>query len=308
MARKGSRFGSFPAGLSVFLALVLTIVAIVADQLASPILRTTSPLLATLTFLLFVWRRGQSSLLAANVTQNRSLSIWRLVAFFGAHVVLIFLSRSVASAAEPFSGTATSSGTLVGLGKLLVLAPTFLLLPLHDWRSLVRAYRSEVILAILILAVNVPRRFVEMVWPWYGQMLGWVVYLLARSFAPGLSYQISPEPTILGPSYDTSLILNCSGVDAFELLSYVFALVALLDWGRLRKGRALLIYLGCLASVLICNAFRIATLVVLFNRGLTDFAVNFHLTAGSFFFCVVFLVYMLLTYRWMTNGRRPDSA
>jgi hypothetical protein len=42
--------------------------------------------------------------------------------------------------------------------------------------------------------------------------------------------------------------------------------------------------------------------VVLFNRGFRNFAVNFHLTAGSFFFCSIFLAYMCLTYKWMTKS------
>jgi exosortase/archaeosortase family protein len=308
LARKGFRLGSCPAGPSAFLALALTPVAIVADQLASPILRTTSPLLAALAFFLFVWRRGRAPLCVVEVTQERSLSLWRLTGFLAMHVAVILLSRSITGVAQPFSGTATIGGTLVGLGKLAVLAPTFLLLPFHYWKRLVRAYGPEAFVAILLLAVNVPRRFVEFIWPSYGRMLGWVVYFLARSFVPGLAYQTGPEPTITGPLYDTGLIINCSGVDAFELLSYVFAFVTLLDWNCLRKGRAFLVYCGCLLSILVCNTIRIAIIVVLFNRGYSGFAASFHLTAGSLFFCCVFLVYVALTYRWMTNNRSSAAA
>lgn len=307
LARKGSRLGSFPAGSSVFSALVLTLVAVVADQLASPILRTTSPLLATLAFLLFVWRRGPSPLSDVNLAQERSSSIWRLAGFFGMHLTLILLTRSFAGAAQPLSGTATLGGTVVGLGKLAVLTPTLLLLPLHRWRQLLRAYWPEAIVAMLVLAVNVPHRFVEFIWPWYGRMLGWIVYFLARVFVSGLTYQIGPEPTILGPLYDTGLVLNCSGVDAFELLSYVFAFVALLEWNCLRKGRAVLVYLGCLLSILLCNIPRIAIVVILHNRGYSNLASGFHLSAGSFFFCSIFLIYMSLTYRWMTNSPRSRT-
>lgn len=307
-APKASPLASFPAGSSVFLALLLTLIAASADQLASPILRTTAPVLAPLAFLLFVWRRGQSPLLEADFPGEHSLPVWRLAGFFAMHLALIFLSRSLAPLAQPFSGTATLSGTVVGLGKLTVLSPTLLLLPFQDWKRLIRAYGSEAIVTMLVLAVNVPTRFVEFIWPWYGRMLGWVVYFVARVFVSGLTYQIGPEPTILGPLYDTGLIIDCSGVQAFELLSYVFAFVALLDWNRLQRGRAFLVYLGCLASILICNVFRVAALVVLFNRGYADFASGFHLSAGPLFFCSIFFVYMSLTYRWMTNRPRLAEA
>jgi exosortase/archaeosortase family protein len=303
-ARKSSRVASFPAGLSVFLVLLLTLIAVSADQLASPILRTTSPLMATLAFLLFVWRRGHSPLLDTNATRGRSLSIWLLAGFFAMHLALILVSRSFTGVAQPFSGTATLNGTVVGLAKLAVLAPTLMLLPFHHWKRLVRAYGPEAIVAILVLAVNVPHRFVEFIWPWYGRMLGWFVYLLARVFVSGLTYQVVSEPTILGPSYDTGLVLNCSGVDAFELLSYLFSFVILLDWNHFRKGRAILIYLGCLSSILLCNIPRIAAVVVLHNRGYAGLASGFHLSSGPFFFCSIFLIYMSLTYSWMTESRQ----
>jgi exosortase/archaeosortase family protein len=93
-------------------------------------------------------------------------------------------------------------------------------------------------------------------------------------------------------------------MESFELLSYLFAFVVLLDWNRLRRGRAFLVYLGCLSSILVCNALRIAIVVVLFNRGYSAIASSFHLTASSFFFFAIFLVYMSLTHRWMTNQPR----
>jgi exosortase/archaeosortase family protein len=139
-------------------------------------------------------------------------------------------------------------------------------------------------------------------------VLGWFVYLLARIFVPGLTYETGPEPTIMGPFQDTSIVPECIGISAFELLAYLFGLIVLLDWNRLRKDRALLLFLGYIPFILISNAVRIAVLVVLFNRGFADFAAKFHLSAGALFFCSVFLVYTFLTYRWMTESRRLQQG
>lgn len=295
----GRALPTTPASRFLFLASLLTLAAIAADQFAVPILRTTAPLWATLAFGLLVGRRGENA--AAVGTVRCSFSVWRVSAFILTHLVLVLFCGSFAGAAEPYSGSANLGGTFVALGKLTVLAPTLLLLPLRPWRRLASAYSPEAIAALLVLTLNVPRRTLEFVWPWYGRMLAWVVYFLSRSFVPGLTYDMGPEPTLIGPHQDTALNLLCSGIDAFELLSYVFGVIVLLDWNRLRKGRIGLIYLGCLLSMLICNAFRIAILVILGNHGFADFVESFHATAGSAFFCCVFLVYISLTYRWMTN-------
>jgi len=294
----------FPVLRSVLLVLVLTLIAIVTDQFAAPILLTTSPLWATFAFLLLVWRRGELPLSGGNAFLKGSFSMWRLGTFVAMHVALVLLSRSFASVAEPFAGTPTWRGTLVGLCKLADLIPTVVLFSFPYWKQLLRAYSSEAKTALLVLSINVPGRVLESLWPWYGRMLGWSVYLLARSLAPGLTYEIGPESTIRGPFQDTIIGPGCSGISAFELLACIFGLVIVLDWNRLRKGRALLIYFGCLFFMLLSNAFRIASIVVLGNRGFADFVSPFLASAGLIFFCSVFLIYLSLTYKWMTESRR----
>jgi len=295
---------SFPLHTSVLLALVLTLVAIAADQFAAPILLTTSPLWATFAFLLLVWRRGEMPLAGCNGDLHRLISMWRLSAFLAMHVALVLLSRSFAGAAEPFAGTPTVRGTLVGLCRLAVLIPTVALFSFRYWKQFLRAYRTEAVAALLVLTLNVPGRVLESIWPWYSQLFGWFVYLLARSFAPGLAYEPGLEPTITGPFQDTSIVFACSGISAFELLGYIFGLVIVLDWNWLRKGRALLVYFGCLFFMLLSNAIRTASLVVLGNRGFVEYVSPFHESAGAVFFCSVFLIYISMTYKWMTESRQ----
>ncbi|PYX01607.1 MAG: hypothetical protein DMG86_09810, partial [Acidobacteria bacterium] len=269
LAGNVSRSRISPVLRSVLPVLVLSLIAIVADQFAAPILFTTSPLWATCAFLLLVWRRGELPLSGGNATFERSFSMWRVGAFLSMHVALVLLSRSFTSAAEPFAGTSTLRGTLVGFCKLAVLLPTVVLSSYPYWKQLLRAYSAEVKAAVVVLTMNVPG---------------------PRSFVPGLIYEIGPEPTLVGPFQDTSLVPLCSGISGFELLSYIFGLVVVLEWNCLRRGRALLIYFGCLFSILGSNAFRIASLVVLGNRGYADFVPLIHVLEGPIFFCTVFLV------------------
>jgi exosortase/archaeosortase family protein len=295
------RARSFAVRRSVLLVLLLTLIAIAADQLAAPILFTTSPLWATFAFLLLILRRGELSLSGANATLERPFSMWRLGIFVAMHVALVLLSRSLAGAAVPFAGTSTWRGTLVGFCKLAVLIPSVALFCFPFWKQLLRAYSSEAKAAILFLTINVPGRVLVAFWPWYGRVLGWFTYLLARSLAPGLTYEIGPESTIRGPFQDTIIGPSCSGTSAFELLACMFGLLIVLDWNRLRKGRALLIYFGCLFFMLLSNAFRIALIVILGNRGFADFVPPLLSSAGLIFFCSVFLIYLSLTYKWITE-------
>jgi len=297
----------FPLGLqvprSLYLALSLTLIAIVADQFAAPVLQSTAPLWATAAFLLLVWRRGKPPLIPDGGPLGSPPSTGRLAVFIAAHLVLVSLASFLTSALQPVAGTPSTSGTLLAAGKLLVLVPTLVLLPPAHWKALLSSYGPEGKAALVVLFTSLPTHAMQALWPWYGQVLGRFVYTLSRLFVPGLGYEAGLTPTLTGPDQDTTIVFACSGIGGFELFALLFGLVALLDWNRLRKKRALLIYVVGLFTMLLSNALRIAFLVVLGNRGFSDFVARFHVSAGSVFFSVMFLVYLSLIYGWMLNKR-----
>jgi exosortase/archaeosortase family protein len=288
------------------LALALTLIATVADEFAAPILYSTTPFWGTGACLLLVWRHGKSPLLSANTPRAHSLG--RLAAFVAAHLLLVFLARAMTTALEPMAGMATVGGALVGAWKMSILAPTLLLLPLPIWKGLVSAYRSEIRAAVVVLlAASVPGRVMEALWPWYGQVLGRLVYALARPFVPGLGYDNALYPSLTGADLDVTILLGCSGIKGFELFSYLFGIVMLVDWNRLRKDRALIAYFFGVFAVLLGNALRITSFVIVSNRGNVDFIPQFHVYAGWIFFSLTFLVYLSLTYAWMLDKKSATA-
>lgn len=306
-SRKISRLADLEAFPSLLLALALTLIAIAADQFAAPILHSTTPLWATSACLLLVWRRGKSPLFAAEAPAAPAHSLGRLAAFAAAHLVLVFLSRTMAGALEPVAGTPTIGGALVGTWKMFILVPTLLLLSVPFWKELVNAYRSESrATVVVLLAASVPGRLLKVLWPWYGQVLGRLAYALARPFVPGLGYDHALYPTLIGPDVDITIEWKCSGIAGFELFSYLFGIVMLVDWNRLRKGRALIAYVVGVFAVLLGNALRITSIVVLGNRG--DSIPQLHVYVGWMFFSSIFLIYLSLTYGWMLdkNKKGPE--
>lgn len=219
------------------------------------------------------------------------------------------IARSAANTLEPMAGTATIGGILLAVSKLFVLAPTMVVFPLFHWKQLASEYGSEGIVAFIILLNSVPRRALETLWPWYGQILGRFVYTMAQLLVSGLGYENDLNPTVTGPDMDIAILPACSGIHGLELLGYLFGLVAFLDWNRLRKSRALLVYFAGSFVMLLSNALRITSFIVLGNRGFIDFVSRFHQSAGWIFFSVIFLAYLSLTYSWMLKkGTVPKLA
>jgi exosortase/archaeosortase family protein len=299
--------GSLAAPRFLLLALVVTLLAIATDQFAAPILHSTSPLWATLAWLLLVWRSGNRVSASPGEAPGAAISLARLAAFLTAHLVLVLLARSASGAWQAASGAITLQGTLVAALKLCVLVPSLLLFSPATWRKMAAAYLPEAIAGLVVLFTFLPSRALEALWPWYGQLLGRFVHILAGVFVPSLAYLADANPTLSGPQLDVTIVRECSGINGLELFDYLFGIVLLLDWKRLRKGRALIAYFCGIAAMLLGNAIRIASFVVFGNHGFAESVSRFHISAGWVFFSGVFVVFLSLTYRWMLQKEDGDA-
>jgi exosortase/archaeosortase family protein len=290
------------------LALLLTLGAVAGDQFAAPRLYSSSPLWAVGVCMALVWRRGGVGLAHPTAWGSWNYSSVRITLFAAAHVLLVSSARFLPGSFDPVAGAFSKAGWITAALKLSVLLPTLLLLPSARWRILARVYAAESITALVVLFTFFPSRILAAVWPWYGQALGSLVFFCSRLFVHGLTYTSALTPTLHGPDLDVSILIACSGISGIELFDYLFTFVAILDWNRLRKGRALMAYLAGIAVMFLSNALRIATLVVLGNRGFAEAVARFHLSAGWIFFSVVFLAYLSCIYRRILVNPRLISA
>jgi exosortase/archaeosortase family protein len=297
--------GSVGAPQSVIALLLLTLVAIAADQFFAPTLYTTSPLWATLACLLLVWRRGEAP---TEQTIWARLSLARFFLFFAAHLAIVLASSWLHLRPLTMLSSSALSGWTLATLKLSVFVPTLLLLPIPSWKRLARTYAPELLAAIVVLVTFFPTRLMESAWPWYGQILGRTVYAFARPVVPGVGYFPALTPTISGPELDLTILYSCSGINGLELFDILFGFVVALDWRRLAKKRALLAYVVGVAAMLLSNALRITSLFVLGNRGFADSVSRFHISAGWIFFALAFLVYLALIYGWMLGPRQNLPA
>ncbi len=300
--------GSLSAPRFLSLGLLLTLAAILADQFAAPILYTTSPLWGTSACLFLIWRREGFSLSGDEVESSIRLSIGGVATFLAAHLTLVLTARSLLLELQPIAGTATIGGTLIAAMKLSVLAPTLLLFPRAGWRQVLKVHSSEITGGIVVLLTYFPRRALAGLWPWYGQLLGRFVFLLSRLAVPGLGYVNALTPTLTGRELDVTLVPECSGINGIELFQVLFGLLVFCDWNRLRKRRVLLGYFAGISAMLLGNALRITSWVVLGNHGLSELVSRFHISAGWIFFSVVFLIFLLFAYRWMLGKNKTAAS
>jgi exosortase/archaeosortase family protein len=280
-----------------FLALLLTLGGCAADQFAAPMLYSTSPLWATAACSALVWRRGDVELGEKQRLGRFGFSFPRLAAFCVAHILIICAARLLLGRVQSGGWSVSFPGWIAAGLKLSVLLPTLLLLPIKGWALLARVYRAELIAGLLVLFTFFPGRILTTIWPWYGQVLGRLVFFCSGLFVHGLTYASGLTPTISGASLDVTILVACSGISGIELFDYLFAFVVLADWNRMRKGRLLAAYFVGVVAMFLGNALRIVSFVVFGNRGFANQVARFHLSAGWIFFSLIFLAYLSLIYR-----------
>jgi exosortase/archaeosortase family protein len=288
-----------------FLATTLgaSLAAVWFDNWAAPALHNHSPLWA-LGFLLALLCRPAREELAPRAAPWK-WSWTRAAVFVALHAGIIALARHESAALVTAAGQSTlHSGTIASL-KLLVLLPALALFPPSAWKWLAQKYRAELIASALVLFTWNPFRLFETLWPWYSHWLGRFVYAVSGMFVAGLGYVPGPAPTLTGPELDVSILFGCSGLNGVRLFQILFGVVLLADWDRLKKMRALAAYFAGLAVMVLANALRIVALVVAGNRVSAGLVARFHVDAGWVFFTSVFLVFLLISYRWLL---RPSTT
>jgi len=268
------------------------------DFLLAPALRNTSFFLATALFFLLVVRR--LSVLPVDKALDKTqapLSPLRLTIFCFLHLPLIALANLLASRDVLYDPS--SRGFLLALAKGLVFLPTAVLLTRGTWQSLLRQFRPELIASGLALLTYFPFRLFVVAWPFYSTLLARTVHFLSGLFVAGLGYAPGTSPTITGPVLDVHILFACSGLDGLRLFQLLFFLLLVCDWDHLRRWRTLTGYAAGLGLMLLANAIRIAAMVVVGNRISADLVVRYHLEAGWVYVTAVFLLLLLVSYRWL---------
>jgi len=292
------------------LALGLSLAAVLIDNWTARALHSRSPVWTLVVLIALVLQRSSHVTPDALAGPYFRWSWLRLVLFALLHAGMVLLGRMASTTLVTAAHSSTVTSGLIVLLKYLVLAPTLVLFPVAAWLRLGRKYAAELVAAALVLFTWNPLRIFETLWPWYSAALGRFVHVLASIFVPGLGYSPGLVPTFLGPRLDVSIIFSCGGLQGIQLFQFLFGLILVVDWNRLNKRRALFGYFAGSAAMLLANALRIALLVVLGNRVSPDLVARYHVNAGWFFFSLVFVAFLFMSYYWLlrSSGPMPRNA
>jgi len=283
-------------------ACVISATVLYVEYALLPALNVVTPPLVLLLMAALIFRSHSARTGIPRFTETQAINMRRLLFFAAAHTVLLVLVAGTKLM------SAANHSVLLSCFKYLVLAPTFLLLPWRAWARFAREHRAECIACMLALLSFYPHRIFTLAWPWYSQMLGHTVYSLSRSFVPSLGYIPYPDPKMLGPLLNVTILFGCSGLRALGVFQIVFTLIIVTDWNALNRGRALQAYFAGIGIMLAANVLRIAAVVTLGNHFVPDLVARYHLPAGWIYFGCVLAAFIWLTYGSMAETRPAATS
>jgi hypothetical protein len=186
--------------------------------------------------------------------------------------------------------------SIVAIGKLLLLLPTFVLFA--GSRKLLQEMSAEFAAVAIALFTFDPERFFTLVWPYYSTVVGHVITFVARPFVPGTHLTSATEGAlVVGPNVDMLLGVSCSGITSIVIFQIVFALIVIAEWNRINKFRSLVFYVITCAALMLANMVRLTIVYIILNLTLTLVDLSWPL------FLLTFLGLAFVTRNWMMPPR-----
>lgn len=166
-----------------------------------------------------------------------------------------------------------------------------------NMRLVWQSYRREILISMALGAVFYA--FLLAVYALW-RPLSSVVLVSVRAMLEliGLQSTFVPPHTLLFDKFGITVAQYCSGIESIALFTSLYAVVGLLDWGRLRKKRYFIIFPFALLLLFLLNIVRVFALIVAGYYINPQIAFSlFHTYAGLVFFIVYSAAFWAIAYK-----------
>jgi exosortase/archaeosortase family protein len=97
----------------------------------------------------------------------------------------------------------------------------------------------------------------------------------------------------------------CSGIYSIFLFSSLYLFIIFLDWKKINKKRATLLFFPAVIGAFLVNVLRVFLLFIIGAYISKEIALGlYHSYIGMIFFLIYFAIFWVLAYRWMKNQKQ----
>jgi exosortase/archaeosortase family protein len=185
----------------------------------------------------------------------------------------------------------------------------FLGIGIYGWKfsiSFFREFRKEIFYFLLFgLVMASLMESVLKLWPFFsGMVLKGTSFLLN---AVNANFRIVPPDVIFVRSFGAKIAEACSGVYSIFIFISLYLFIVLLDWNKIDKLRALIIFFPAIIGAFFMNILRVFILFLIGGYFSSEIAMGlYHSYTGMIFFLVYFAVFWAIFYSWIGKEKKES--
>jgi len=142
--------------------------------------------------------------------------------------------------------------------------------------------------------------FVWSLWPYFSVIVLKAVAILLKAI--GANFRIIEPRTIIVGSFGAQIADACSGVYSIFLFTALYLFIAFVDWKKINKIKALILFIPAVAGAFLVNILRVFLLFAVGGYFSKELAMGlYHSYSGMIFFLLYFAIFWFLFYKWMKN-------
>jgi len=135
-------------------------------------------------------------------------------------------------------------------------------------------------------------------WPYLSLVVLKIVHFFLELI--GFEVQIIGEATLQVKDFAAQIGEACSGIYSIFIFASLYLLVVFLDWKKLNKVKAGVIFLPAVVGAFFANVLRVFLLFIVGAYVSKKAALGlYHSYTGMIFFMIYFVVFWMIFYKWM---------
>ena len=134
-------------------------------------------------------------------------------------------------------------------------------------------------------------------WPYFALVVTKSVYFLLNLIGPT---SFIDKYTLQFGNFAAKIAQACSGTYSIFIFTAIYIFIVLMDWKKLNKLKAALIFIPAIVGAFIVNILRVTLLMIVGHYISREAALGlYHSYTGMIFFLIYFLIFWTIAYNWM---------
>lgn len=171
-------------------------------------------------------------------------------------------------------------------------------------KMLIKKFKRELFYFLCFgIVVAFSMNLIWSLWSYFSLIVTKIVYFLLKLVSDKV-HLIEPRTLVIN-GFGAQIAEACSGVYSIFLFTALYLLIVFLDWKKINKLKAGLLFIPAVVGAFLVNILRVFAIMIFGAFVSKDIALGlYHSYVGMIFFLIYFALFWYLLYDWMKEKRK----